>query len=282
MQVSQQFQKVIGATLVSALVIAAGIFIATCVNPPGHVSAQNAGVVGIQAINIPVFSAQTTLAHSAIFQDIGQGVNILRYCNTSFTGSINLEWSPLNNGVYSSLQSAVYVNPDSNCHTLTVNGYFPQMRSTINPTAGSGSAWYSASSGPVGYSSPAVGSNGPSSPVACDENSITTQANGAGPAGLSAVGVTFGSNTTVICGFTLSFAGAPSSVAPGVEIGWATSGACSSPTYAWSVNTTSSTPQVLPIPIALRSASPASQVPCLQNLSGVSVTLSANYAIVQP
>jgi hypothetical protein len=249
----------------------------------GH--AQESGHVGITTREIPVFTNQGTSKASAIFIDQGYAANYLTYCDTNFVGSIDLEWSPPitgspSLGPFIALAQASYGagNADSSCHTLQVGGYFPNLRSTLTITGGSVSAWYTASAAPIALFAAGVGSNGPASPVVCDQSTFVTAAAGVN---VEIVGPTNFGDTVIICGFSISFDGATS--AGMVEIGWAASaGACAaSPVPNWWNNTTSSTPQTLVFPMTVRSFSTsADPLACFVNSSGAIATVQVSYASV--
>ena len=268
MNVSETFlgfvRRLIGAFFVLLLIAALG-------------HAQNAGNVGIYTREVTVFTNQSATAHSAIFPDFGFAANYLTYCTTGFNGSIDLEWSP-NPGVVAYIPLAIAsftINADTNCRTLQAGGYFPNLRSTATVTIGSISAYYTASSAPISFVAAGLGSNGPASPIVCDHNIASTLASGGTANFLSPI---LPGDSLVICGFTLSFASAPST--GNVQIGWAAS-SCASPTINWEVLTTASSPQVIPTQISVRSPS-SNVVPlaCLVNNSGANIILSASYASV--
>lgn len=279
--ISEQLQKLVGATLASVLVIAAGLFIALCINPPQNVGAQNSGAVELYTREITVFTGQNTTAASAIFPDYGFAANFLTYCNSTFSGTIDLEWSPTGvAGPFIVLAQASYsgTQPDSSCHVLQVGGYFPNMRSSVTRTAGSVSAWYTASAAPIPQVSSGLGSNGPSSPINCDQNATVTGVATAGTAAFGGVGPLRTGDTVVICGFTWSFQGATS--AGTVLLVWSPTNACATPATSWVSYTTASTPQVLPIALQQRSGVPSQQTPCVTNNSGATAAVSILWASV--
>jgi hypothetical protein len=278
MQVSEQFAKVLRAGIAAALLVALALIIGDTISPRHEVRAQNAGTVGIQAELVPVFSAQSTNRSSGIFADIGQGLNILYYSTTSFVGTVTLEWSPNNNGVYLPLVTAGFSSADTDTHQLTVNGYWPNLRATVAVTSGSVSAWYSASSGPVGFAAPGVGSNGPTSPPVCDQASATviTSTNTAG----IIVSPRIVGQTIAVCSFDWSFNGATS--AGSVALAYSTSSGCPSTSTTWAAYTTSSTPQFMPVGLSQRQPPGAGPYLCAINNSGATAYLSVSYASVHP
>jgi len=261
--------------------------------------AQNAGVVGIATKEISVFSAQSTTASSGgvwqcsgstspipcpVLPDIGSGCNVLNYQTAAFTGTITLEWSKLASP-YTPIVLAVAsfpgANPDTAVHTLQVGGYYPNLRSTATPTAGSISAQYTAQATSCPFIAPGIGSNGPTSPIACDRNNI--QAVGTGSTlSIAAIGPIFTGDVVVICSFTISFSAATTGGAVGIE--WAAStGACSSaPTGpTWNSYVTASTPQSFTVQMQQRSfGAAADPYPCFTNSSGAPALIAVSYASV--
>ncbi len=282
MQVSADFSRLIRRGIAACVLVALVLIVSDTVSPRHEVLAQNAGTFGIQAQMIPVFSSQAISASSAIFNDIGQGVNILFYCDTSFIGTVDLEWSPVQGGTYYPLVTANWSVADSKCHTLTVNGYYPQLRSTLTRSAGSMSAWYTSSSGPVGYSPAAIGSNGPTSPASCDDGGTVSIASGSTQGVLTPIRT---GDVVIVCNFTVSFAAAPSTGT--VSIGWSTSISCAGLigiNYDWEMNTIAASPQTVVVsninlrtPLSLTSAN---QYLCVNNASGVALQFSFNAASV--
>ena len=240
--------------------------------------AQNAGTVGIATREVGVFSSQSTTASSAILPDFGFGCSFLSYQTSAFTGTIDLEWSPTGKTPFFTLVQAGYPGglPDTGNHVLQLGGYFPNLRSTATPSAGSISAWYTASAAPCPLFGSGLGTNGPSSPILCDRNSFTTST-GAGGSLLLAPLET--GDTVVVCGATLSFNGAPS--AGNVQIYYAATIGCTPSSASWYAYTTSSTPQILPVTVQIRPfATSGTPYLCFNNNSGVNVVVSFSYASV--
>ena len=246
-----------------------------------RVHAQNAGNVGIYTKEIAVFSAQTSTKSSPIFPDFGFGCNDLVYQTAGFSGTITLEWNPPGTSNYYVLTQANYAisNPDTASHVLALNGYYPNLRSTVMPAAGSVSAWYTAQAGPCSFASPALGSNGASSPISCDLTAFQAVAPGA-QVQMAAPVLT--GDTLVICGFSWSFNG-PTSLG-NITLWWANpSPGCSgsASTVAWIGYATASTPQTFAIPFGARTPSPASlPLLCAANGAGTSALLVISYASV--
>ena len=258
------------------------------------VSAQIAGTVGIQTTLIPVFTAQTSSASSGgywqcsspnstgacpVFQDFGFGANYLTFCTSSFIGSIDLEWSP-SSALTSFKPLTTWTSPssgDTACHTLQVGGYFPNLRSSVAMTSGSISAWYTASAAPIPLVTPGLGSNGPTSPVVCDQAAIANITTGSTN---SVLNPTNTGDTVVICGFSVSFNGATS--AGSLVFEFATSGlGCTSPSDVWAAYTTASTPQIFVVPNSIRSSAPAIRPYfCIVNSSGATANISLSWASV--
>lgn len=263
--------------------------------------AQNGGTIGIYTAQIAVFSNQAAGVSSggtwqcfnpqtgltpnpcAVFPDHGFAANSLFVCTTGFSGTIDLEWSPTGNAPFYPLIIANYSN-DTTCaggnppgHVLQLGGYFPNVRSTVTRSAGSVSAWYTASASPISFFPAAMNSNGATSPVQCDKT-VT----GTGAAGYTAI-VTdagFATRGVNVCGFTISFEGATSANTLGIQLGGGLT--CSGGVYPWTIATTASTPQVLSVggglgtifqfPFAVTNI-------CLNNNSGATVNVAVNYAL---
>lgn len=265
-----------------SLLIAAAFLImpGACV-PPSRVSAQNAGTVGIQATEIQVFNNRATASTvtSAILPDFGFAANYVQFRGTSFTGVIDIEWTPPSpySGSAIILTQASIV--DNNSHTLQLGGYSPNMvvRITNTGSGGTVNAWYKASSAPIPFAPNALGSNGATSPIVCDHTAY--QSIGTGSTG-SPFSIINTGDVIVICGFSLSFNGATS--AGNVQLGWSASG-CPATVTTWESYTTASTPQFISVPFQQRSSSPSTaDIPCVANNSGATVYIDLNYASIAP
>lgn len=284
MHVSEAFPKFIASVLLVVLAVAVIIGVSSWL-PPNHVQAQNAGNVGIYTKEVTAFTVQASSASSAIFPDFGFGANYLSYCTVGFSGTINLEWEPPGTSIYIPLAQATYGSgtPDTACRSgtagLQIGGYYPNLRSTVIMSAGTISAWYTASAAPISAFPPAYGSNGSSSPISCDQNAAASVNNSTTVALLGSSSAA----TTILCGFTISYNGATS--AGNDEVVWSLSTACTATVGGWDAFTTSGTPQTLFIGQTLRSpAGPYSvshiQTPCFVNNSGATAFVSLNYAEV--
>lgn len=250
------------------------------VSPP-IVHAQNNGVVGVYTGSQNIFNNFSTgsVAISPTLNDIGQAANYLTFCNSSsFSGTIFLEWLPPASTTYIPLVTGTYVQ-DSSCHTLQVGGYYPNLRVHATRTQGAISAWYTASAAPISFFAAALGSNGSTSPVSCDNSAYVAVNNGA--TGLLAAETT-GAQIN-ICNFTISFAAAATT--GNISIGWG-SGSCTVPLTDWQIETTSSTPQIMNFnaPQNLRApvgnALGTTQSACLVNNSGANLVITYNYATI--
>jgi hypothetical protein len=298
MQVSEMFSTILRRVLVAFVLL---VLIAA-LQTDSRVHSQNAGNVGIYTREIQVFNAQaSTFSSGGIWQcgststpiqcpvlpDNGYAANFLSYCTTGFIGTIDFEWEPPGTSTFLPITSATYgsVAPDTSCRTgsngLQVGGYYPNLRSTVTVVSGSLSAWYMASAAPISAFPPALGSNGPSAPIACDQNFGAVVANGATGA---LVGGGTGTATTVICGFTITYNGATS--AGSDSLVWSATTGCASPVFGWTGYTTSSTPQTLIFsglternPNGAFSASNR-QTPCFVNASGAIANVWTSYAEV--
>lgn len=281
MNVSETFSKAIGIALLVVVLVACLFFIAQFV-PPNQVHAQNSGVVGIYTKQVGVFTAQSTTKSSPIFPDGGFGCNSLNYQTASFSGTITIEWSPTGIAPFYVITQASYPSPitDTAYHQLPVSGYFPNMRSTVTPTAGSLSAWYTASAGPCPLISPGLGTNGASSPINCDRDAIQLVLNGVAT-NIGGIGPVLSGDAIIICGFTISFNGATAGGT--ASIIWTGNFSCGAPSggTSWQINTTVNTPQLLIVPLQQRTPGiNTTNFPCFSNGSGVSATISISYASV--
>lgn len=288
MHVSEDFARGVRILLGCALVLVAALFLVTSINPPGRVQAQNAGVVGIQAKLQAVFPSQpiTAAACSPFFNDIGQGSNNLFISDPAGGAAvIDLEWSPTKVAPFYVISQASYNDATSisSTHVLTANGYFPNMRSCLTTyTSGTWSAWFSAISGPVAYAAPALGSNGQTSPVACDQSSYVPVGTGTniflGPQALNS------GNVVYICSVTVSF-GAATSAATDLNFTWNTTALCAGPSEAYDALITASTPQTYSIPTQMRSIDFGATVKnflCVNNTSGATADFLISWASVRP
>ena len=284
MQVSESFARGICAAAVAALLIALGLVVSDTIQPRHTASAQNAGVVGIQAIMQPAFPANavsriSATTSSSIFQDIGQGYSLLYICNNNFSGTADLEWSPSGSAPFYPIVTATYA-ADSTCHTISSGAYFPNLRTTVTFTStGIGqftSAWYTASSGPVSVVPAALGSNGPTSPISCDHNVAVAVATGTTT--FSTIGPINSGETPVVCAFSYSFNGATS--AGNVLLEWATASSCSGAVSDWSLDTLSTTPQNNVGIGLIRPQQVGNPYLCILNSSGATVLVNFSWASV--
>jgi hypothetical protein len=248
--------------------------------------AQNAGVVGIYTGTIQVFTAQASGASSGgkwqcnnsptpiacpVLPDHGYASQELFYCNTGFSGTIDLEWSPTGiTGTFLPLVQASWA-VDSACHSLQLGGYYPNLRATMTRSAGSLSAWYTASAAPVPLFSSGIGSNGPTAPPVCDQATTFGVTNAAG----NFLAPTNTGDALAICAFSISFVSTPATGA--VTLSWATSTACTSPIATFQTQTTASTPQTLVFPLPQRSPSLGNGVLCVSTTGG-SAEINLSYA----
>ena len=176
--------------------------------------AQHIGDVQITTQYQTVFTAKAANAVSGTLINLGVGAHFLTYCNTGFAGKISLEASA--DGTFAApitLASAYYgqnSTTDTGCHVLQAGGFYPTVQARIsNYVSGSVTAFYSSASAPITYTPIALGSNGPTSPVACDRTAIlqfSPSATGA------AIGVLAGANIYV-CGAVISFGGTTTAAA---------------------------------------------------------------------
>src|ERR1700683_1842722 len=149
MQVSETFAKAVTIALFACVIVACVAFVGIAVDHHSRqtvrgtaplpasgtersVDAQNAGNVGIYTRSVSVFTGQATSGSSFIFPDFGFAANFLDFCNTGFSGNIDVEYHPTNlaTGVYVALATASFPAPDSKCHTLQIGGYRPTRSDT--------------------------------------------------------------------------------------------------------------------------------------------------------
>lgn len=246
MHISERFQKVLGATLASIAVITAALFITLCINPPAKVGAQNAGNTGTFTAAQLVFTNMDHNGSSAILQNIGQSSHFLTYCTLGFGGTIDLEASYTGTSSWTVIASATYGQNsvvDTGCHVLQAGGYFQNVKATVsNFAAGSVSAWYSSSSGPVAFAPSALGSNGPIAPVACDTNTNIAPS----PSTTTLlVGVLAGTKS-YLCQVSISFNATPSIGT--ITFEEATDATCGTIVRTmWQLQVTANSPQSLPL-----------------------------------
>jgi hypothetical protein len=283
MDVSDRFLALVSRVLIALIAV---VLLLGCVLA-AH--GQNAGVVGVQAQMIQVFTAQSTNKSSGgiwqcgiststcpVFQDIGQGLSVLFFCGASTaTYTIDFDFQPVGQTAFKTITQASYVS-DSSCHTLQLGGYFPNLRSTLSISAGNVSAWYSGSSAPISFAAPAVGSNGATSPISCDQPIVMQVGTGVTSSLLSS---TFTAGTiTAICSMTVSFSTA--TTGGNIQLFWAGNNTCSVGTFGWEEFTPASAPQYLTVPLTMRGPTPVLQQPCIQNSSGSIAIVSAMVATV--
>jgi len=262
--------------------------------------AQTNGTVGIADRLVTVFTTQsTTLSSGGIWQcngsltpiqcgvlpELGGGnaCSTLSYQTTGFTGTITLEWSPLPAPNYTPiiLTQASYSsgNFDTANHVLQLGGYFPNLRSTITPSAGNASAWFTSAASPCSFVAPGLGSNGAASPILCDHNTSVTIANLV-TSSLNAIGPFNSGDKLIICGATISFQTAPSTGT--VAFQWASSAAncaTSATGASWAVDTLSTMTLPITVPVQIWPIS-GNPYPCFNNSSGAAALVSVFFASV--
>lgn len=211
--------------------------------------AQFLGYVSSQTIApAQVFTAQAADGVTGTLVNLGQSAHFLTYCTTGFGGTIGLESSP--DGTFATpvtLASASYGQNsvvDTGCHVLQAGGYFQAVRARVkNFSAGSVSAWYTATAAPISFAPAALTSNGPSSPIACDKFSVTQIAQSTNNGFL--VGLLNSAVKIYICQMTISFSAATTTGA--ITVGDGNAGACTtfSGVANWQLLVTATTPQTL-------------------------------------
>ena len=252
-------------------------FVILLVSTASH--AQAGGTVGIYTRQISVFHNQSSTASAAIFPDFGFGANYLSYQTNAFTGTVTVEWSPTGVAPFYVIAQASYASaqPDTAYHILQVGGYWPNMRSTVTPTSGNLSAWYTASASPIPLYSAGLGSNGPTSPIICDRNALVSITTGTTA---DIAGPLLTNDTVVICSFTVTFPAAPST--GNVIVEWGTTNSCGTVTGpSWESYTSATTPVFLPVSVQQRSPFNSTYpYACFVNNSGGGVIASFSYASV--
>jgi hypothetical protein len=208
--------------------------------------AQFLGTVANQTVSVTVFTNQSANVNSPVLQNLGQSTHLLAYCTTGFSGTISLQAGP--GGSFSNattIASASYGQnsvTDTGCHVLQAGGYYDGVRVAVsNYGAGSISAWYTAVAAPIEFAAAALGSNGPTSPVACDKTIIIQPAQSTTT---TLVGVFAGANI-YICGMSISFGAATTTGTVVLEEGTA-AGCASVVQTLWQLQVLSTTPQILP------------------------------------
>ena len=214
---------------------------------PHHAHGQFLGYVASQTVSpAQVFTNQAANVASSTFTSIGQSSHIFTYCNTGFAGTIRLEASP--DGTFATpvpIASATYgqgITTDTGCHVLQAGGYFTTVRARIiNYVAGSVNAWYTAVAAPVTFAPAALGSNGPTSPIACDK--IASQSVAQNSTGTLLIGSLAGTQI-YICELTISFTAA--TTAANITLIPSTDGACGAlGSSIWIFTVLGTTPQIL-------------------------------------
>jgi hypothetical protein len=242
--------------------------------------AQFLGYVSDQSTTQIVFTAQAANGASSTFNNIGQSAHLLLYCNSSFSGTISLEASP--DGTFSTPIGMAAANwgqnsvTDSQCHVLQAGGYYQTVRARItNYVAGSVNAWYTSVGGPIAPIPAAMNSNGPASPVQCDQSTFLGLAPSTGNTQVIAVGPT--GQSIYVCGGTFSLAtGTPTDGS--VQLLWGTGSTCTSSTNLFLAKIEANTPQIFPLNVSFKV--PTGKTLCmLTQANGVTVFLSLAYAM---
>ncbi|MGH9501679.1 MAG: hypothetical protein ACRD20_02380 [Terriglobales bacterium] len=240
---------------------------------------QNAGNTGTFTAAQPVFINQTATTCSAIVKNIGQSSHFLQYYASGeaggFAGSIDLEES-FDSLHWTQMALANLSIGTGDSGILQAGGYYQNVRSCITVTSGTLSAWYSSSSGPVAFTSPATNSVGTTSPTACDLSVVATIASGA-----TVQLIAEGSRTLAVCEVLVSFDAA--TAAGNVQLGFRDpppAADCTGFSPLWQLDTLATTPQVLPYGAPLgaftRAPAPARGM-CGKNTSGANLTIAISY-----
>jgi hypothetical protein len=176
---------------------------------------QNAGDTGTATISQPVTYTGTGTGPyissvcpplkscQPIFTNVGQSAHYLQYCagSSGFTGTVDLEesfdgatnWTPIAYASYIAAPLAA-----NTCNHLQAGGYYQNIRSVANNvTAGSLTAFYNASSGPIAYTPVGIGAMGSTSPTVCNQSADVSVA----PATTALVVAEVPNSTIRICAY---------------------------------------------------------------------------------
>jgi hypothetical protein len=206
----------------------------------GVAHAQFLGFTSVQTTTSSAFTAQAANGVSNVFQNIGQSSHLLSYCPTNFIGTISMEAS--NDGTYGApitLAAANFNTGTSTCRTLPAGGYYPSVRARVsNYAAGSITALYTGTAAPLNVTQTAINSNGPTSPVQCDQDIFQ-----AVPSVTTSTFVTGTSNQTIwVCSITIGTTAAPSSSGT-IQAEYGTGTNCNTgTTILWAAEISTTTP----------------------------------------
>lgn len=267
--------------LIKSSLVVALVLLASLAWPP-RLAAQFIGYVSGQTVQQRVFTNQAANGSSPTLRNLGNAAHFLTYCNTGFSGTITFQASPDGSFVPPiPLASASYgqqTNIDTGCHVLQVGGYFPTFRATIsNYAAGSVNAWYSASGMPIVFQPAALGTNGPTAPVACDQTAVGAAASGT-TVPLVSNHDQISTGIIYVCQITFSFDAATTTSA--INVFQSTDGTCTATgTVVWTWNITATTPQTLnvgaPMGAFMRTLQPGR---CLL-ISAGTITAGVHYSV---
>lgn len=278
------FSKIVAAGAALFLIVLA-VELTFFVHGP-RVNAGTAGTVGVETYEITALSAVLN-GVSPILPDRSFGAHYARYCPSGWTGQISFEAALNINGPaggFTPLQAATVTASDSQCHTLKLGGYYPNLRlRAANNGAGTVTVYYMAGAAPIDFYSPAVGTEGPTSQIVCDQTGTATVASAA-TGFLAGPAATVGNTSYFhLCAFSFSFAGAVT--AGTITLEFDIDNTCANtPDPAWVINTTANTPQVLAFSGLNVMSYPKDpliqQYLCLANASGQSLKVNYNYAVI--
>lgn len=244
---------------------------------PWDVRAQNAGQSGTSTISQRV---TYTAGVSQIFNNVGQSAHYLQYCPSggNFSGTIDIEASFDGTTNWTPIAFATYVaTPLTQCTVLQAGGYFQNIRSVITIVANTVSASYNATSGPIGFASSAVGSNGAASPTSCNQSktlTITTTTT-------SLLAASVPNSQIRVCAYHVS--GQQTATGSIVFQSSTDAAACvGGLATIWELDTIAGTPMVFPLGSGLGQlfATPKANSLCITNNSGQTIAVDVSFAAV--
>lgn len=237
---------------------------------------QNAGNTGTQTISQRV---TYTAGTSQVFRNVGQSAHYLSYCPSggNFSGTIDLEESFDGSTNWVPIAFATYVaTPLTQCTVLQAGGYFQNLRSVITTVANTVTAEYNATSGPIGFSSSAIGSTGAASPTSCNQSKTITIANAATSL---ITGAVTGSQIRV-CAYQIT--GQQTATGTIMIQDSTGAGSCTGLTDLWDINTITGTPMFFALGSGLGQLfqTQTAHSLCVTNNSGQIITVDVAFASV--
>ncbi len=230
--------------------------------------AQNAGNTGTQTVSKQVWSSISSAQRSTVVQNIGQAAHYITYCSSSNAAfSFDVEESPDGTTWIPFSPVVTQLNSKSNCGLIVACGYFNNITLNGGPTAGTLSAWYSASTGPGTCYSPGSATSGQSALPLCDQVSFVTLAGNASATAILPAPAT--ANIYYCGGWTISLTGAVSTGLNGISVQFGNSTCSSTSGVVWELILTPSSPLDIAVP------APVDKLP-LANAAGSTLCASLN------